>query len=88
MVVESKQEEKVGEDLLQYYDNSLTINQVALEYKTYVNERGIALTENDATLILSALSSSNIVIFKNSNGEELDQLIEITSEYFGNKTIK
>lgn len=86
MVVESKQEEKVGEDLLQYYDNSLTINQVALEYKTYVNERGIALTENDAALILSALSSSNIVIFKNSNGEELDQLIEITSEYFGNKT--
>lgn len=86
VVVESKQAEKVEEDLLQYYDNSLTISQVILEYKTYVNERGIALTENDAALIISAMSSSNIVIFKNSNGEELDQLIQITSEYFGNKT--
>ena len=86
-VVQQKQEaSKEEEDLLQYYDNSFTIQQVAKEFETYVNERGVTLSTHDASLILSAMSSSNIVLIKDSNTEALDRLIEIMGQYFGHKT--
>ena len=86
VVQQKKETANEEEDLLPYYDNSLTINQVAKELVTYVNERGVALSEHDASLVLSAMSSSNIILIKDSNSEALSQFIEVISKYFGHQT--
>ncbi len=70
----------------EYYDYDMTLSSACEDFVKFAEERGIVIDYATVRTLFASMSSSRIVIIKESSVENQGKLLRIISEYFAGKT--